>query len=68
MISMALIIVQVSRRLCECIFLSVYSDSKMNIVHYIFGFSFYFGVGLSVLTEAPGFASLGKKKKEKKNN
>lgn len=59
MIAMALIIVQVSRRLCECIFLSVYSDAKMNIVHYIFGFSFYFGVGLSVLTEAPGFASLG---------
>lgn len=31
----------------------------MNIVHYIFGFSFYFGVGLSVLAEAPGFCGRG---------
>lgn len=28
----------------------------MNVIHYIFGFSFYFGVGLSVLAEAPGFS------------
>lgn len=54
---MTLVLIQVFRRLSECTFLSVYSDAKMNIVHYLFGHSFYFGVGLSVLAEAPGFAS-----------
>ncbi|RWS23674.1 polyprenol reductase-like protein [Leptotrombidium deliense] len=57
--AMLLIIIQVTRRLSECIFLSVYSDAKMNVIHYIFGFSFYFGVGLSVLAEAPGFTNSG---------
>lgn len=56
---MSLVLIQVFRRLSECTFLSVYSDAKMNIVHYLFGHSFYFGVGLSVLAEAPGFASQG---------
>lgn len=59
MICMFLILAQVGRRLSECTFLSVYSDAKMNIVHYIFGLSFYFGVGLSVIAEAPGFAGKG---------
>lgn len=54
---MTLVLIQVFRRLSECTFLSVYSEAKMNIVHYLFGHSFYFGVGLSVLAEAPGFAS-----------
>lgn len=57
---MTLVLIQVFRRLSECTFLSVYSDAKMNIVHYLFGHSFYFGVGLSVLAEAPGFASQSK--------
>jgi hypothetical protein len=50
---------QVSRRLYECTQLSIYSDGKMNIIHYLCGFSFYFGVGLSILAEAPGFTSRG---------
>lgn len=54
---MALVLIQVVRRLYECSFLSVYSEAKMNIVHYLFGHSFYFGVGLSVLAEAPGFSA-----------
>lgn len=58
-IAMVLIIIQVTRRLGECIFLSVYSEAKMNIVHYVFGLLFYFGVGLSLLAEAPGFAGRG---------
>lgn len=56
---MFLILTQVTRRLCECTFLSVYSDARMNVVHYIFGYSFYFGVGLSVIAEAPGFTGKG---------
>lgn len=59
MLAMFLMLVQVSRRLFECTFLSVYSDAKMNIVHYVFGFSFYFGVGLSVVAEAAGFTEKG---------
>lgn len=58
-IAMILIIIQVTRRLCECIFLSVYSEAKMNIVHYVLGLLFYFGVGLSLLAEAPGFTGRG---------
>lgn len=56
-IATALLLFQVFRRLSECTLLSVYSDARMNIIHYIFGFSFYFGVGLSVLAEAPGFGT-----------
>ncbi|RWS01834.1 translocon associated complex TRAP delta-subunit-like protein [Dinothrombium tinctorium] len=47
------------RRLSECIFLSVYSDGKIHVIHYVIGFSFYFGVGLSLLAEAPGFEGKG---------
>ncbi|KAI1307999.1 Polyprenol reductase [Halotydeus destructor] len=58
-LAMTLMLVQVTRRLVECSFLSVYSDAKMNVIHYIFGFLFYFGVGLSVIAEAPGFSGQG---------
>ncbi|KAF8793301.1 polyprenol reductase-like [Argiope bruennichi] len=50
-----LLFLQVCRRCYECLFVSVYSDAKMNISHYIVGFTFYFGVGLSLLHDAPGF-------------
>lgn len=52
-----LITLQVFRRCYECCYISVYSDSKMNIIHYIVGLTFYFGVGLSLIAEAPGFES-----------
>lgn len=52
---MLMMVAQVNRRLYECRKLSVYSDAKMNVVHYFFGHSFYFGVGMSVIAEAPGF-------------
>ncbi|KAG9511057.1 Polyprenol reductase [Fragariocoptes setiger] len=55
MIGLCLLIVQVSRRLAECTMISVYSEARMNIIHYIFGYSFYFGVGMSLVAEAPGF-------------
>ncbi|CAL1284656.1 unnamed protein product [Larinioides sclopetarius] len=50
-----LLFLQVCRRCYECFFVSVYSDAKMNISHYIVGLTFYFGVGLSLLHDAPGF-------------
>lgn len=59
-IGLSLLIIQVTRRLCECIMVSVYSDAKMNITHYMFGHMFYIGVGLSMLAEAPGFAGSSK--------
>lgn len=55
MIGLSLLIVQVTRRLCECKMVSVYSNAQMNIIHYMFGHLFYIGVGLSMLAEAPGF-------------
>lgn len=58
-LGLTLLIIQVTRRLCECIMVSVYSNAKMNIIHYMFGHLFYIGVGLSMLAEAPGFAGSG---------
>lgn len=58
-ISMVLILFQVYRRCYECYFISVFSNAKMNLIHYIFGYCFYIGVGLSVLSEAPGFTKPG---------
>ncbi|GFR28339.1 polyprenol reductase [Trichonephila clavata] len=52
-----LIFLQVCRRCYECFYVSIYSDAKMNIAHYIVGYTFYFGVGLSLLHDAPGFES-----------
>lgn len=60
MIGLMLLIIQVTRRLCECKLISVYSDARMNIIHYMFGHLFYIGVGLSMLAEAPGFTGQGK--------
>lgn len=49
---------QVARRLYECTRLSVYASSgRMSLLHYLCGFFFYFGVGLSLLAEAPGFSA-----------
>ncbi|XP_023227379.1 polyprenol reductase-like isoform X3 [Centruroides sculpturatus] len=58
-ISMVLILLHVYRRFYECYFVSVFSNAKMNLPHYIFGYCFYFGVGLSLLSEAPGFTKPG---------
>lgn len=46
-----LMIIQCSRRLYECLFVSVYSNySKINILHYIFGHSFYMFAAISTLS------------------
>ena len=48
--TLILMIVQCTRRLYECLFISVYSDSsKINIIHYVFGHTFYLFAALSTL-------------------
>lgn len=59
-VGLTLLIIQVTRRLYECKRVSVYSNARMNIIHYMFGHLFYIGVGLSMLAEAPGLTGQGK--------
>lgn len=60
-LALVLILMQVVRRLCECVFVSVYSPgAKMHLIHYIYGSLYYFGVGLSVLAEANGLTDYRK--------
>lgn len=48
--TLLLMIIQSSRRLYESVFISVYSSqSKINIIHYLFGHSFYIVAALSTL-------------------
>ena len=44
-----LLCVQVSRRLYECLYVSVFSNSRMHVVHYVLGLYFYTAVGLTAL-------------------
>ena len=44
-----LLCIQVSRRLYECLCVSVFSSSRMHIVHYVLGLYFYTTVGLTAL-------------------
>ena len=44
-----LLCVQVSRRLYECLYVSVFSNSRMHIVHYVLGLYFYAAVGPTAL-------------------
>uniref|UniRef100_T1IR64 Polyprenal reductase n=1 Tax=Strigamia maritima TaxID=126957 RepID=T1IR64_STRMM len=56
LLSMMLIFIQTARRLYECIFISVYSNAKINLLQYFLGFLFYFSVTTTLLSEAPGFS------------
>lgn len=44
-----LLCVQVSRRLYECLYVSVFSTSRMHAVHYLLGLYFYTAVGPTAL-------------------
>lgn len=44
---------QVLRRCYECMFVSVYSNVRMHVWHYLMGYFFYFGVQLTILANAP---------------
>ncbi|KAK2177263.1 hypothetical protein NP493_610g02022 [Ridgeia piscesae] len=52
---LAMMCVQTGRRLVECLCVSVYSHSTINIFHYIYGIVFYASFGATVLSEAPAF-------------
>ncbi|XP_043827370.1 polyprenol reductase [Dromiciops gliroides] len=41
------------RRLIECLFISVFSESVIHVVQYCFGISYYVIIGLTVLCQAP---------------
>lgn len=53
-----LITLQCYRRLYETSYISVFSDSRINISHYLIGHLHYFGTVSSILVEAPGFSRL----------
>ena len=44
-----LVCVQVSRRLYECLCVSVFSESRMHILHYVLGMYFYTALGPTAL-------------------
>lgn len=46
---LTLVCLQVSRRLYECLFVSMFSDSKIGAFHYLLGIYFYSCVGLTAL-------------------
>lgn len=48
-----LMFIQDLRRLAECWFISVYSKSSMNVMHYFLGVVFYASFHISVVCEAP---------------
>lgn len=54
-LAMALFCIQVWKRLYETFFVSVFSDTKINISHYIIGICHYLGSFTAIIMEAPGF-------------
>ncbi|XP_054269658.1 polyprenol reductase [Macrosteles quadrilineatus] len=57
-IALALLTLQSWRRLYETFFVSIFSDSNINLAHYIIGFLHYFGAMAAVLVEAPGLTPI----------
>jgi len=47
--------IHVSRRLYETWFVSAFSDTRMNLIHYAVAFIHYFGCVTTILVESPGF-------------
>ncbi|XP_075550766.1 polyprenal reductase isoform X2 [Dermacentor variabilis] len=48
----------VYRRCYECMCVSVYSNVRMHVWHYLMGYFFYFGVQLTILANAPTTSDL----------
>ncbi|XP_067929906.1 polyprenol reductase-like [Watersipora subatra] len=53
MIICAMMLLQHTRRIYECLFISVYSKGTMNILHYILGFLLYTTVQLCAISDGP---------------
>lgn len=60
-LALLLISLHVARRLYETIFVSVYSDSRMNLFHYAVGIVHYIILPISIMCETQGVASKCKK-------
>ncbi|CAA94885.2 Polyprenal reductase [Caenorhabditis elegans] len=56
-LALLLISLHVARRLYETIFVSVYSDSRMNLFHYAVGIVHYIILPISIMCETQGVAS-----------
>jgi 3-oxo-5-alpha-steroid 4-dehydrogenase 3 len=46
---MVSLIIQFSRRLYETLFISIYSETKINLIHYLVGFAFYTSSGFALI-------------------
>jgi 3-oxo-5-alpha-steroid 4-dehydrogenase 3 len=46
---MVSLIIQFSRRLYETLFVSIYSETKINLIHYLVGFAFYTSCGFALI-------------------
>lgn len=57
---LALLSLQVFRRLYECLVINQPSNSTMNITHYIVGYAHYFCATTGFVSEAPGFSRSSK--------
>lgn len=52
-VAMFCMLIQCWRRFYETHYLSIFSESKINIIHYVIGYIHYFGCIAAILTEAP---------------
>lgn len=43
------LMIQFSRRLYETLFVSIYSETKINLIHYVVGFAFYTSCGFALI-------------------
>ncbi|CAL2045136.1 unnamed protein product [Caenorhabditis brenneri] len=57
LLALLLITFHVGRRLYETLFVSVYSDSRMNIFHYVVGIIHYTILPISIICETQGISS-----------
>lgn len=55
LLALSLLTLQAWRRFYETWFVSVYSNTQMNLSHYIVGYFHYFGSVMAILAESPGF-------------
>jgi 3-oxo-5-alpha-steroid 4-dehydrogenase 3 len=56
LLAAALLFLQVARRLYECMFVAVFSDSKMNLGHYLVGYLHYWGCATVILSYSADFS------------
>lgn len=46
--AMVMVFLQIGRRLYECLFVSVFSDARMHLMHYVLGLYFYTAIGPTI--------------------